>query len=63
MNSIISPLYITQKEEFEDKNVRICTALVVGCDDVAPCYSVGVLTRRQVGSWEGSREARVVADC
>ena len=27
-----------------------CTALVVGYDDVAPCYSVGVLTRRQVGS-------------
>ena len=40
-----------------------CTALVVGCDDVAPCYSAGVLTRRQVGSWEGSREARVVAGC
>ena len=39
-----------------------CTALVVGCDDVASCYSVGVLTRRQVDSWEGSREARVVAD-
>ena len=41
---------------------HLCTALVVGCDDVASCYSVGVLTRRQVGSWEGSREARVVAD-
>ena len=40
----------------------LCTALVVGCDDVASCYSVGVLTRRQVDSWEGSREARVVAD-
>ena len=39
-----------------------CTALVVGCDDVAPCYSVGVLIRRQVDSWEGSREARIVAD-
>ena len=26
-----------------------CTALVVGCDDVASCYRVGVLTRRQVG--------------
>ena len=39
-----------------------CTALVVGCDDVASCYSVGVLTRRQVDSLEGSREARVVAD-
>ena len=41
----------------------LCTALVVGCDDVASCYSVGVLTRRQVGEWEGSREARVVASC
>jgi len=27
----------------------ICTALVDGCDDVASCYSVGMLTRRQVG--------------
>ena len=35
---------------------------MVGCDDVASCYSVGVLTRRQVDSWEESREARVVAD-
>ena len=40
-----------------------CTALVVGCDDVASCYSVGVLTRRQVGIREGSRGARVVASC
>jgi len=31
-------------------SLRICTALVVGYDDVAPCYSVGVLTGRQVGS-------------
>ena len=29
--------------------VDMCTALVVGCDDVASCYNVGVLTRRQVG--------------
>ena len=36
--------------------IYTCTALVVGCDDVASCYSVGVLTRRQVGRWEGSRE-------
>ena len=27
-----------------------CTALMVGCDDVASCCSVGVLTRRQVDS-------------
>jgi len=47
---------------FFHDNIRICTALMVGCDDVASCYSVGVLTRRQVDSWEGSREARVVAD-
>ena len=40
-----------------------CTALVIGCDDVASCYSVGVLTRRQVGRKEGSRGARVVASC
>ena len=40
-----------------------CTALVVGYDDVASCYSVGVLTRRQVGRKEGSREVRVVASC
>ena len=40
-----------------------CTALVVGSDDVASCYSIGVLTRRQVGRGEGSRGARVVASC
>ena len=38
-----------------------CTALVVGSDDVAPSYSVGVLTRRQIRRREGSRGARVVA--
>ena len=38
-----------------------CTALVVGSDDVAPSYSIDVLTRRQVGRREGSRGARVVA--
>ena len=43
-------------------SIELCTALMVGCDDVASCYSVGVLTWRQVDSWEGSREARVVAD-
>ena len=32
-----------------------CTALVVGSDDVASSYSIGVLTRRQVGGREGSR--------
>ena len=36
---------------------------MVGCDDVASCYSIGVLTRRQVGRREGSRRARVVARC
>jgi len=39
-----------------------CTALVVGSDDVAPSYSIGVLTRRQVGRREGSRGAREVAN-
>ena len=38
-----------------------CTALVVGSDDVASSYSLGVLTRRQVGRREGSRGTRVVA--
>ena len=32
-----------------------CTVLVVGSDDVAPSYSVGVLARRQVGRRGGSR--------
>ena len=38
-----------------------CTALVVGSNDVASSYSIGVLTRRQVGRREGSRGAREVA--
>ena len=38
-----------------------CTALVVGSDDVAPSYSTGVLTSRQVGRREGGRGAREVA--
>ena len=38
-----------------------CTALVVGSDDVASCYSIGVLARRQVGRREGSRGAREAA--
>ena len=38
-----------------------CTVLVVGSDDVAPSYSVGVLTRRQVDRRGGSRGAREVA--
>ena len=38
-----------------------CTALVVGSDDVAPSYSVGVLTRRQIYRREGSQGAREVA--
>ena len=32
-----------------------CTVLVVGSDDVAPSYSVGVLTRRQIRKRGGSR--------
>jgi len=39
-----------------------CTALVVGSDDEASSYSIGVLTRRQVGRREGSRGAREVAN-
>jgi len=42
-------------------NIKKCTALVVGSDDVAPSYSIGVLTRRQVGRRERSRGAREVA--
>ena len=38
-----------------------CTALVVGSDDVASSYNIGVLTRRQVGRREGSRGACEVA--
>ena len=38
-----------------------CTALVVGSDDVASSYSIGVLTRRQVGRRERCRGAREVA--
>jgi len=53
---------ITFKQEghvtYGDNN---CTALVVGSDDVAPSYSVGVLTRRQVGRRGGSQGAREVA--
>jgi len=41
--------------------VCFCTALVVGSDDVAPSYSIGVLMRRQVGRREGGRGAREVA--
>ena len=41
--------------------VALCTALEVGSDDVASSYSIGVLTRRQVGRREGSRGAREVA--
>ena len=40
---------------------EVCTALVVGSDDVASSYSIGVLTRRQVGRRGGSRGTRVVA--
>jgi len=34
---------------------RRCTALVVGSNDVAPSYSIGVLTRRQV--WQKGRRS------
>ena len=40
---------------------RYCTALVVGSDDVASSYCIGVLMGRLVGRREGSRGARVVA--
>jgi len=39
----------------------LCTALVVESDDVASSYSIGVLTKRQVGRRDGSRGAREVA--
>jgi len=38
-----------------------CTALVVGNDDVASSYCIGVLMGRLAGRREGSRGARVVA--
>ena len=40
------------------KFIAIGTALVVGSDDVASYYSIGVLARRQAGRGEGSRGAR-----
>ena len=39
----------------------LCTALVVGSDDVASSYCIGVLMGRLAGRREGSRGARVVA--
>ena len=39
----------------------LCTALVVGSDDVAPSHRVGVWTRRQSCKREGSRGVRVIA--
>jgi len=50
-----------EKDEWFRNEHSRCTALVVGSDDVAPSYSVGVLTRRQVDRRGGSRGAREVA--
>ena len=51
-----------EQKEFKANDIDNCTVLVVGSDDVAPSYSVGVLTRRQIRRSEGSRgEVRVVA--
>jgi len=55
----INSLHIS--DEYE-RGVEDCTALVVGSDDVASSYSIGVLTRRQVGRREGSRGAREIAN-
>ena len=49
------------KVKTKSKSKERCTALVVGSDDVASSYSIGVLSRRQVGRKEGSRGAREVA--
>jgi len=38
-----------------------CTALVVGSDDVASSFCIGVFMERLAGRREGSRGARVVA--
>ena len=46
-------LFVFSKDE--------CTALVVGSDDVASSYGIGVLMGRLAGRREGSRGARVVA--
>ena len=42
-------------------HIEICTALVVGSDDVASSYCIGVLMGHLAGRREGSRGARVVA--
>ena len=41
--------------------ICLCTALVVGSDDVASSYCIGVLMGRLAGRREGSQGARVVA--
>ena len=40
----------------------VCTALVVGNDDMASSYCIGVMTRRLAGRREGSRGVREVAN-
>jgi len=44
-----------------EKKIKNCTVLVVGSDDVASSYCIGVLMGRLAGRREGSRGARVVA--
>jgi len=72
-NGVGGILSMWYKEAFEYKShikgkgfivvtgIHVCTAQEVGSDDVASSYSIGVLTRRQVGRREGSRGARVSA--
>jgi len=52
-----TPINVNEVRSFHG----LCTALVVGSDDVASCYSIGVLARRQAGRREGSRGVREAA--
>jgi len=60
---------LRHQSEYEKPTLRIldsihdCTALVVGSDDVASSYCIGVLMGRLAGRREGSRGAHVVARC
>ena len=46
---------------FDKWHHQHCTALVVGSNDVASSYCIGVLRGRQAGRREGGRGVRIVA--
>jgi len=54
------PLFSFEKDILNVLNVAPCTALVVGSNDVASSYCIGVLRGRQAGRREGGRGVRVV---